>query len=148
MRALVFCVFLFWANASSAAVVTVQAFDFGEWILKNNNAQHEITVNVNGSYAFDSAGFIEISPPQPGIYDIDGLTPSTAISSVDITRISVLSGTGPWFDIINLQESHSATTDAGGVARVTVGGTAQTSGSGALYADQTFNGVVQIQINF
>ncbi len=142
------CLFMVASSVSDAAVATVQAFDFGSWVVKNNDAQHEITINTNGSYTFDSAGFIEISPPQQGIFDIDGMTPNTAIASVVVTQITPLTGVGVDFQMINLQETHPATTDGLGVVRVTVGGTAQTTGSGGSYIDQIFNGTVEIQINF
>ncbi len=140
--------FMLVSSISNAAVTTIQAFDFGEWVVKNNDAQHEITINTNGSYTYDSAGFIEISPPQEGIFDLDGMTPNTSIVSVVVTQFSPLSGSGIDFEMINFQETHSASTDGLGVARITVGGTARTSGAGGSYVDQTFNGIVQIQINF
>ncbi len=138
----------FFAKLSYAGVTTVQALNFGSWISKNNDAQYNITINTNGSYSFDSAGFIEISPPQEGIFDLDGMTPNTAIASVDVTQITPLSGSGPEFNMINFQETHPASTDASGVARITIGATAQTTGVGASYIDQTFTGQIQIQINF
>ncbi len=145
---IIFCFHMFIAGASYAAVTVVQALDFGEFVVKNNDAQYDITVNTNGSYSYDAAGFIEITAPQEGIYDLDGMAPSTAIVSVVITQLVALSGSGPDFQMINLQESSPASTDGAGVARIVVGGTAQTSGSGTLYTDQTFNGQLQIQINF
>ena len=135
-------------SAARAGVTVVQALQFGSWISKNNDAQYDITINPNGSYTFDSAGFIEIAAPQEGIYDIDGLAVSTAIASVDVTQTISLSGSGPDFQMVNLQESHPASTDASGVARIRVGGTARTSGSGTPYIDQTFNGQLDIQVNF
>ncbi len=131
-----------------AGVTVVQNLNFGSWISKNNDAQYNITINTNGSYSFDSAGFIEISPPQEGIFDLDGMTPNTAISSVTITQITPLSGSGPEFNMINFQETHPPSTDASGVARIVVGATAQTTGVGISYIDQTYNGQLQIQINF
>ncbi len=135
-------------DAANAGVTVVQPLQFGSWISKNNSMQHEITINADGSYTFDSAGFIEITPPQIGTFDLDGMTPNTAIASVVVTQITALSGGGVNFQMINLQGAHPASTNASGVARIYVNGTAQTSGNGTSYLDQTFNGQVQIQINF
>ncbi len=142
----VFCVLT--ANTARAGVTVVQALNFGSWISKNNDAQYGITINTDGSYSFNSTGFIEISPPQVGIFDLDGMTPNTAISSVTIIQTTSLSGSGLDFQMINFTETHSASTDASGIARVTVGATAQTTGGGGSYIDQTYNGQIQIQINF
>jgi hypothetical protein len=135
-----------------AGVTTVQQLNFGEFIVKNNNAVHSITVNLSGpAYAYDSAGFILINDAniQYGIYDLDGMTPSTAIASVTVTQVTPLSGAGgPNFQMNTFQESHPATTDGSGVARINVGATAQTSGTGTTYLDQTYTGTLQIQINF
>lgn len=142
---LCFHVFLGVAHAS---IVTIQALNFGEFVTIANDAQYDITVNTNGSYAFDAAGFIELSAPQEGVYDFGGLAPNTAIASVIITQTAPLVGIGPDINMVNLQETHSGSTDGSGVARIVLGGTARTDGSGILYVDQTLNGQLQIQINF
>jgi len=131
-----------------AGVTTIQALSFGSFIVKNNNAQYDITVNTNGSYTFDGAGFIEIAPPQEGIFDLDGMTPLNAVTSVTVTQTIPLSGSGEGFQMVNLQESHTAIVNLAGEIRVTVGGTARTSGNGNPYMDQTYNGQLEIQINF
>lgn len=133
---------------SYAGVTTVQALNFGEFLSYNNDSQYDITINTNGSYSFDSGGFVEIAAPQEGIYDLDGMAINTAITSVTVTQSSAISfGVGS-FQMINFQEIHSGSTDGGGVARVTVGATARTTGNGAPYADNVYSGVVNIQINF
>ena len=131
-----------------AGVTTIQALDFGSFIVKNNDAQYDITINTNGTYSFSAAGFFEISAPQEGIFDLDGMTPSTAITSVTVTQITPLSGSGENFQMVNFQETHPGSTDGSGVARIVVGGTARTSGSTVNYLDQSYTGSLQIQINF
>jgi hypothetical protein len=136
-------------SAEAQTVTTVQALNFGEWLSLNNNAEYEITINTDGSYSSDGAGFIEISAPQEGIYDIeDGFTPSTPVASVVVSQQAVLTFGGGVFQMDAFQETHSATVDGGGVVRVTVGGTANTSGNSTAYVDGTYNGTLQIQINF
>jgi len=131
-----------------AGVTVIQPLHFGEFIVRNNDSVHTITVNTGGVVTYDS-GFIEINPiGQDGIYDLDGMTPSTAIASVTITQVIPLSGSGENFQMDTFQETHPASTDVAGVARIRVGGNANTSGNGNPYLDQTYNGQLQIQINF
>lgn len=140
------------SQSAFAGITTIQGLNFGEFIVKNNDAVHAITVNVSGpGYSYDTAGFIPINTAsiQQGVYDLDGMTPNTAITSVTITQLSPLSGaSGPNFQMNTFQETHPATTDGTGTARIHVGATAQTSGSGTPYVDQTYTGTLQIQINF
>ncbi len=131
-----------------AGVTTVQALDFGEWLSYNNDVEYEITVDTDGSYSFDSSGFVMIAAPQEGIYDIDGMTPFDTVASVVVTQNAPLTYSIGTFQMDVFQETHSATVDAGGVVRVTVGATANTSGNSEAYADATYNGNLQIQINF
>ncbi|MEM7651035.1 MAG: DUF4402 domain-containing protein [Pseudomonadota bacterium] len=135
-----------------AGVTTIQELNFGEFIVKNNDAVHSITVNITGTaYTFDAAGFIpiDVSNIQPGIYDLDGMTPGALISSVDVTQVLPLSGGGgPNFQLTAFQDSHPTNVDGSGVVRVRVGATAQTNGAGIRYFDQTYTGTMQIQVNF
>lgn len=146
--ALLLMFFVFRPFGSHAGVTTVQQLNFGEFLSYNNDSQYDITVNTNGSYSFDSGGFVEIAAPQEGVYDLDGMTPNTAITGVAVTQSSALSFGISSFDMINFQEVHSGSTDGSGVARVTIGATARTTGNGLVYADKTYSGVVNIQINF
>ncbi len=146
---IMFLCFAFTATTPATAGVTViQEISFGSFVVKNNDAQHTITINPGGTYSFSPAGFLEILPPQQGIYDIDGLPVSTAITSVTVTQHQPLAGSGENFQIIDFQEVHPATTDGTGVARIRIGATAQSSGNGNPYADQTLNGKIDIQVNF
>ena len=142
-------VYVFLATLPSyAGVTTIQALSFGEFVMKNNDAAYDITINTNSSFTFSAAGFIEITAPVEGIYDLDGMAPSTAIASVTVTQVTPLSGSGFDLQMINFQETHPGSTDGSGVARIEVGATARTNGLGGSYIDQTFNGTIQIQINF
>ena len=137
-----------WPNASQAQLTTIQPLDFGEFMSRNNDAQYTLTVNAAGSYSFDATGFIEISPPQPGIYDIGGFAPNAAISSLTVAQDTPLGGVGLVFQMISFDEIHPPTTDGAGVARIQIGATLQTSGSGMPYGDALYNGSVDVTINF
>jgi hypothetical protein len=131
-----------------ADVTVVQALHFGSFISKNNDAQYDITIHPGGAYSFSGTGFIEILPPQQGIYDIDGLPASSTISSIIITQLSPLaSNSGENFQMLDFEETHG-NSNGSGVARVNIGATARTTGSGIAYPDQTYTGELQIQINF
>ena len=140
------------ATPSYAGITTIQALNFGEFIVKRNDAVYSINVNISGpGFTYDSAGFIPINTAtiQHGVYDLDGMPANQAITSVTVTQITPLSGAGgPNFQLTAFQESHPPTTDGSGVARIRIGASAQTSGSGSAYLDQTYTGTVQIQINF
>lgn len=143
-----YCVLFFLSSPVYAGVTTVQSLDFGEFVMKNNDAAYDITVNANGSYTFSAAGYIEITAPQEGVYDLDGMVPNTAIVSVTVTQASSLAGSGFDLQMINFQETHPASTDGAGVARIEVGATVRNNALGGSYIDQSFNGSIQIQINF
>ncbi len=138
---------MFLSNNTLAAVATVQALDFGEWVVKLNDAEYDITINTDSSYSFDSVAFVEITAPQKGIYDFTGLTPNASIT-VTVTQNSPLTAFGPDFEMVSLQKLHASTTDPAGAVTITVGGTARTSGSSGPYSDETFNGELQILIEF
>ncbi|HOO81709.1 MAG TPA: hypothetical protein PK513_04335 [Alphaproteobacteria bacterium] len=132
-----------------AGVTEIQALQFGEYIVTHNDAVYSITVNVGGVVTYDPAGFIEIAATgQDGIYDIDGLPASTAITSVVISQTTPLTSGGLSFQMNTFTESHPASTDGAGVAQIRVGATADTSGNGVPYLDRTYNGMLEIQINF
>lgn len=131
-----------------AQVSTVQALNFGNWISRNNNAQYDIIINTDGSYSFDASGFFLISAPVEGVYDIQTAQINTVITSVVVTEASRLNGAPGFFDLVNLQETHIATTNGLGIARVTIGGTARTSGNTQPYQDQAYAGSIDIDINF
>jgi len=140
---------IFFISSAYAAATTIQAISFGSWIVKKNDAQYDIVLNPDGTYTFDSAAYIEISPPQGGIYDIDSLPISTAIASVTVTQTSPLAGgSGKTFQMLTFQETHPPSTDASGVARINIGATSRSSGDSTAYPDETYSGNINILVNF
>lgn len=140
---------VFIAPGSACAAVTVQqALSFGSFIMRANDAQYDITVNADGSYSYDAAGYIEITPPDRGVYLFDSLPVSTAITSVDVTQNTALVAVGGVFQMVNFQETHPATTSPLGEAQIFIGATARSNGGGSVYPDRTYIGTVDITINF
>lgn len=145
---LTFVVLCMCAAESFAGVTVVQQMSFGSFVVKRNDAQYDITVSAGGSYGYSSVGYILIVPPQQGIFDIDGLPASTPVSSVTVSQYGPLAGSGDSFEMLSFQTSNNPTTDSSGVLRVSVGGTARSSGTGNPISDQTYNGQLEITINF
>lgn len=147
---LVFSLFLLCVMPFSAfaQVSTVQSLFFGHWISLRNDAQYDITVNTDGSFSADPSAFIMIASPTQGIYDITTPSLNASVVSVDITQFSPLSGGIGSFQMLDFQELHSPSSDGAGVVRVTIGGTARTSGSGTPYSDVTRSGSIDVEINF
>lgn len=133
---------------SYAGVTEIQRLSFGAFVVKRNDAQYDITVSAGGSYGYDGAAFIMITPPEEGIYDIDGLPASTPVASVSVTELLPLSGSGQGFQMLDFETFHNPTTDGSGVLRVSIGGTARSSGTGISYIDQSYLGQMEVTINF
>lgn len=135
------------AQPAHAQASTVQELSFGEFISTRNDAQYDITVNLDGSYGFSSGAFYEISPPSVGIYEFTGLAANATVTTVTVTQTAPLISSGATsFQLINLQSSTPSTTSALGVLQVRVAGTARTSGNGLLYPDRTYSGGINIDL--
>lgn len=148
LSSLLFVCILFCASCVNAQVTTIQAMDFGNFISRNNNFQFAITLNPDGTFSFDSAGFFVISAPQQGIYDIFTSQVNATIVSVDVQQSEPLTAPGGAFTLSNFQAVHSGITDGAGIARVMIGATARTTGTGLPYPDQTYDGSIDIEVNF
>ncbi len=131
--------------AAKADITLVQKLRFGEVVITNNNNQHSITINTDGSFSH-AGSIININDPQPGIYQIEDLVPNSIIQ-ITATQSQPLSAGGNFFTLKDFQIVHS-NSDASGLANITLGATAQTSGNSASYDSRTYNGTIQIQINY
>lgn len=136
-------------GSAYAGITTIQALSFGNYVVANNNSVQTVTVSLSGNVTA-SSGLLEITPTaQEGIYDIDGLTPSAIIASVDVTALGPMRGVNisNEFTLGSFTSNHT-NVDPTGVARVTIGGTASTTGNGLGYPDQTYSATVEVQINY
>lgn len=133
------------AQKAHASFVVIQNLHFGEFIIQDNRVSHRLTINPDGSYT-PAPSFIEITPPKPGIYQIDNLTPNSIIN-VTAVQIQPMVGANNFFTLENFQVSHS-NVDQAGLATITLGADAVTSGNGSPYTDDTYTGQIQIQISF
>jgi len=139
--------FIMSAHAAHAAVLVLQELHFGEWLIKNNIGFQTVTVNTDGSYS-STPDMIMLSPPTQGIYVIDGLNPSSVITSVNVTMLTPMSnGSGEDFTTDSFT-TISPDTDAGGQTTITLGARARSSGNSLPYTDGVHTGTLQIVINF
>lgn len=137
------------AQPAVAGLQTIRALNYGLFVVTKNDAQYDLTVNPDGSYTFDAAAFVEITPPQAGVYDIDGLDPNRAIGSITATQGALLaSGSGRYFEIVDIQVEGPLVTSPTGEARILLGATVRTSGSFMNYTDEVMNGVIRVEVNY
>lgn len=128
---------------AKADFVVVQNIHFGEFIIQDNYKPHILTVNPDGSYTHAS-NFLQISPPKPGIYQVDELAPNSVISVI-ATQTQRLNGGNNFFTMHNFQINHS-NVDGAGLAEIRLGASVATSGNGSGYTQDTYSGQIQIQI--
>lgn len=126
----------------------IQALNFGEWVVTNNNSTQTATVQTNGSYS-NSPAMILISPPEPGIYLISGLPTNMTIQSVDVTMLTPMQSMGQSFTIDNFTtQLSSSNTGPSGETTLTLGARARSSANGIPYPDTTYTGDIMIVLNF
>lgn len=130
---------------SSADVISLTKLRFGKFIVAENNNKQSVTVNLDGSYNFSSS-LIMIDPPQRGEYQIHDLAPNSTLH-LDVSQIQPLSATGNFFILKNFENFHT-NSDNNGVANLILGATAESSGNGLPYRDQTYSGTIQILISY
>jgi hypothetical protein len=133
--------------SAQAAISELQAFDFGHWVVANNNSVQTITVPPSGPYSH-TAGLIMISPPQPGRYEVSGLPSNGVVLSINVTMIDPLArGGGNNFTMDNFATSHIGP-DVNGILTLRLGARAVSSGDGIPYVDDTYVGEIQVEFNF
>ncbi len=146
---LIFCLCFFINVQSSFAAFTVlQALHFGEYAVRDDDAQYVITVNPDGSYTYDASGFVLISLPQEGILELSELIPFTVITSIVVTEVSPLQGGLGVFEMFDFQTDYDTTADVNGDLVISIGASARTSGTGSTYSDETRTGTLQVDVYY
>lgn len=135
-------------NAYAQSISVTQALSFGEVVLTDNNAQHEIVIANNGTYTNDPE-YLFVTTPDVGIYQLTGDLPNRPIASVTVTVDQQMQGGGQQFTIDNFDISHPAQTNASGEALITVGARIRSSGTGVPYFNsQAFNAILTLSVNY
>jgi len=129
-----------------ADITEVQQLSFGKWAVTNNKAVQSITLGTNGNYT-NSPSLIMIDPPTVGIYEIDGLPPFTNFPGVQVTVTQSMTGVGGAYFNVDSFSIQIPSTDGDGKTTLTLGATAKTSGNGQGYADERYEGELNIDLN-
>ena len=130
-----------------ADVLEQTQLTFGRWAVTDNNSQHSITVNTDGSYSTSSGTLVMLSPPIPGLYNVTGLPALHTVGSVVVTvNFNMQAGGGPDFLLDNFTTQIPQSDNAGNTT-LTLGARARTNGGGTGYGDDTYVGELHIEIN-
>jgi len=139
---------LAWGFTAHAAIIENQPFTFGEWAITNNTGTKFITVNPDGTFS-SSPGLINIVvAPTQGIYRVDGLPPSTAINSINVSMIAPMTGGNQDFTLDTFQIIYDPISNVSGEINITLGASAKTTGTGVPYDDAVYIGTLQLEINY
>jgi hypothetical protein len=122
-----------------------QRLNFGEWLVTNNNASHSVTVETNGTYS-NSPSLVMLTPPQQGIYQVQGLPNGAVINSVTVLMTQPMEGPGSE-DFVMDNFTTVAPNPVGGNTTITLGARARTSGNGNSYGDGSYTGELTLEIN-
>lgn len=136
------------SSASAQTISETQALSWGELVLTDNNAQHEIVIATDGNYTNDPE-YLFVTEPDVGIYLLTGELPNRPIASVTVTVLTQMQGGGQQFTMDNFTVQHPAQTDATGQALITVGGRLRSSGTGTPYNTSTaFSASLELSVNY
>lgn len=118
-------------DVRAQSIVRVQELDFGEAVVRRNDATYSMTVLTNGNL---SAGtnFLHLTGVTQGIYRLTGATPNRPIT-VGITVDQQMIAPGEAMIIDNFSIDAPATTDGSGEALIRVGARVSTDASGTPY---------------
>lgn len=118
-----------------------QKLDFGKWLVLGNRSVEQIEVFVGGGYT-NTSGVVMLEPPQPAIYELEGLPPFIFIYDIQITVTDPLS---PDLTVENFGTQSNAT-NADGETTLRIGATVTTSGDGNQINDGSYAGNIEIQL--
>ena len=132
---------------ANAAVIETQALSFGEFAMRNNDASYDLTISPTGGISRDPI-FLPFEDPQPGSYAVSGFPASTALI-INVTFNDLTGGGTQNFTISSAVISPATvTTDGAGEASFNVGATLSSSGTGVVYSDSTYNGLMTVSVNY
>lgn len=135
------------AAQAQANFTQVQKLDFGKWFFGDNSSVAMVTVNPVGVVS-SSGPIIMLESPKPGIYNITGLPAFTSIIGVTVTGIPpTLEFSGRTFDIDNFT-TQIPDADGSGNTQLRLGADLETSGDGLAYPGGTYDGQINIEIDY
>lgn len=132
----VLCALNMQGQAFAQNITVTQELSFGEGIVTDNSIQQSLTMEFDGDYTADP-GILLVTPPQPGIYLLEGVIPFTAISNVTVTVDQQMNGPGEGFTIDNFDINYPPNVDANGEAVIRLGARMRTSGNSNAYSESS-----------
>lgn len=138
------------ALAPAAAQVTInenERLHFGRWVVTNNQSNHNIIINSNGSYSH-SPSLIMLETPRAGEYFVSGLTSFAVINNVHVTQTSPMSGPGGQSFMLDNFDVICPNADFDGNTVLTLGARATLSGNAAPYANGNYAGQLTVAIDY
>ena len=141
-------IFAFISPSQAQSITEIEEMNFGQGVVKNNDAQYTIELGADGSYNADPE-IVFTNTPDPGEYLATGLPASTPIINVTVSVIQQVVGDGEDFTIDNFDIDHPASTNASGELPIYLGARLTTTGTGINYTgDTTFNGIFNLIITY
>lgn len=146
-----FCILIcFYSLQSFSEQEEEQALSFGNFAIGSNSTVSTLTVLTNGSIPQGTNKIYPISLAQPGRYRLSSF-PVANFSplTISIADFSLQLGSRPeLLFVTDLVFPSIISTNAGGEAFLDVGATLKTSGTGELYRDGPYRGVINIIVNW
>lgn len=128
-------------------ITPLQNMTFGLGVVRNNNAQHFVTVEPDGDFTH-SSDIILINDPQEGIYELTGADALSAITVTATLNQNIL-GPGQDFTLDNFNIDAPTSTDVNGEVVVNVGARMRTSGTSIDYnPSSSFTGSFVLTITY
>lgn len=129
----ILCFMLFTGAVKAQVIVTLQPMSFGTAVVGNNDSQHEIIINTDGTYSADPA-FSIIIPPNEGRYLLTLGTPNALVTNINVNVDQQMNGVGEDFIIDNFTFSNPPQLSLAGDLNIEIGARLRTTGSGTNYS--------------
>lgn len=137
----------FFIAPAQAAVNITQPLSFGEFALRNNTARRQMRITAQDVFT-KNAAFITLVRPQRAIVEVSGFPANTNLI-VNVTFNSLSSGVGDLFTIDNpTLFPNTLRTNGSGNLTFYVGARLRTSGTGSVYPNNTYSGLMNISVNY
>lgn len=132
--------------AHAQTITQVQKLDFGKWFFGDNSSQVVITVTPMGVVNY-SGPINMFRTPKPGIYNVTGLPPFTTFNTVTVTMTQPMTLGGKSFTLDNFT-TQLPDADGAGATQLRIGGEAKSSGDGQAYGAGSFEGQINIELDY
>ena len=126
-------------------IIQVQKLQFGKWHFGDNSSAVTITVSPTGVINSNSPNITMLTPPTPGIYNINGLPAFAPINDV-VVLVGLPMQMGADQFTLNNFTTNIADADGLGNTQLRLGADLVTSGDNQIYPGGTYDGEISIEI--